>query len=154
HAAGADGQAVPGGGGSSGGGSASLGDARGLTAPLGSAGARRTLAQGARIAHREPARSEHAELEACAPCHARRSMLGPDAAAGGAFLDAFRPTLLEPGLYEADGQIRDEVYEYGSFVQSPMYRAGVTCGDCHDPHALALRAEGNALCAQCHRSDA
>ena len=27
---------------------------------------------------------------------------------------------------------------------------GVTCSDCHEPHSLALRAEGNALCGQCH----
>ncbi|MGR8953470.1 MAG: tetratricopeptide repeat protein, partial [Gammaproteobacteria bacterium] len=27
---------------------------------------------------------------------------------------------------------------------------GVTCQDCHEPHALMLRAEGNALCARCH----
>ena len=29
-------------------------------------------------------------------------------------------------------------------------RAGVRCSDCHDPHALELRAEGNAVCTQCH----
>ena len=31
-----------------------------------------------------------------------------------------------------------------------MYAAGVTCSNCHEPHRLKLRAEGNALCAQCH----
>ena len=31
-----------------------------------------------------------------------------------------------------------------------MHRAGVTCSDCHDPHSLKLRAEGNTLCSQCH----
>ena len=46
-------------------------------------------------------------------------------------------------LYYADGQIRDEVYVYGSFLQSAMYRAGVTCSDCHNPHSLALHT-GNA----------
>ena len=50
----------------------------------------------------------------------------------------------------ADGQIRDEVYEYGSFLQSRMYMAGVTCSNCHDPHSDALRLPGNALCAPCH----
>ena len=40
--------------------------------------------------------------------------------------------------------------EYGSFLQSRMHQAGVTCADCHDPHSAKLRADGNALCAQCH----
>jgi predicted CXXCH cytochrome family protein len=31
-----------------------------------------------------------------------------------------------------------------------MYRHGVTCSDCHDPHSGQLKATGNALCAQCH----
>jgi predicted CXXCH cytochrome family protein len=57
---------------------------------------------------------------------------------------------LDAALYHVDGQIRDEVYEYGSFLQSKMYHAGVTCSDCHDPHSTDLRESGNALCAQCH----
>jgi predicted CXXCH cytochrome family protein len=31
-----------------------------------------------------------------------------------------------------------------------MHAAEVTCSNCHDPHSAKLRAEGNALCAQCH----
>ncbi len=31
-----------------------------------------------------------------------------------------------------------------------MHAAGVTCSNCHDPHSAKLRAEGDALCAQCH----
>ena len=58
--------------------------------------------------------------------------------------------LLERGLYRADGQIEDEVYEYGSFRQSKMFAKGVTCSDCHEPHSLALRASGDAVCLQCH----
>jgi Flp pilus assembly protein TadD len=60
------------------------------------------------------------------------------------------PALLEERLYHADGQIHDEVYVYGSFVQSKMHREGVTCSDCHDPHSLELLAPGNALCHRCH----
>ena len=111
------------------------------------------FAPGAPIARREPPRTDRTELETCAACHALRSRLREDAGPGAPFLDGFRPALLEADLYEADGQIRGEVYEYGSFVQSRMHAAGVTCSDCHDPHALALRAEGNALCGQCHRAD-
>ncbi|MCB1843920.1 MAG: tetratricopeptide repeat protein, partial [Halioglobus sp.] len=48
------------------------------------------------------------------------------------------------------GQILDEVYVYGSFVQSKMHQAGVVCSNCHEPHSLKLRAPGNDVCAQCH----
>ena len=69
---------------------------------------------------------------------------------GSPLLAAHLPALLVAGSYHADGQLEGEVYEYGSFLQSRMYHEGVTCSDCHDPHRLTLRAEGNALCLQCH----
>jgi tetratricopeptide (TPR) repeat protein len=90
------------------------------------------------------------ELDVCAPCHARRKIVAMDAPVGAPFLDSSLPALLEPGLYHADGQIDGEDFEYGSFIQSRMHHAGVTCSDCHEPHGLAWRAEGNTLCAQCH----
>ena len=64
--------------------------------------------------------------------------------------DSYRPALLQEGLYWPDGQMRGEVYNYASFLQSKMYAHGVTCGDCHEPHSLQLRAPGNLVCAQCH----
>ncbi len=92
-----------------------------------------------------------AEIEVCAACHARRQSLTPRSrVAGQPFLDAFSPALLRPELYHADGQILDEVYVYGSFLQSRMHAKGVRCSDCHQPHGLGLKAEGNALCVQCH----
>ena len=91
-----------------------------------------------------------AELDACSACHSRRRVIAKDAQPSAPLLDSYAPADLEPGLYHADGQIDGEVFEYGSFVQSRMYHAGVTCSDCHEPHSLALRAEGNALCGQCH----
>jgi len=90
------------------------------------------------------------ELDVCAGCHARRKVIADAPVAGVPFLDDYLPALLEPGLYHADGQIDGEVFEYGSFVQSKMHRAGVTCTNCHEPHAARLRADGNGLCAQCH----
>jgi len=90
------------------------------------------------------------QIEACAPCHSRRTPLANGPRAGDAFLDDFLPELLRAGLYTPDGQILDEVYVWGSFVQSRMFHAGVRCSDCHEPHGLALRAPGNALCARCH----
>ena len=92
-----------------------------------------------------------AELEACAPCHSRREQLTPVPAHGGHLLDDYLPARLAEGLYHPDGQILDEVYVYGSFVQSRMHAAGVRCTDCHDPHRLTLRAEGNTVCTRCHR---
>src|SRR5207253_22605 len=44
----------------------------------------------------------------------------------------------------------DEVYNYGSFKQSKMFAAGVTCSDCHEPHGTKLRAPGDNVCSQCH----
>ena len=90
------------------------------------------------------------EVETCAACHSRRKAIVRNPAPGAPYLDRYLPALLAPGLYHADGQIDGEVYEYGSFLQSPMHAAGVTCSNCHDPHSAKLRAEGNALCAQCH----
>ncbi|HET7881307.1 MAG TPA: multiheme c-type cytochrome [Acetobacteraceae bacterium] len=97
----------------------------------------------------EPSRST-AELDACGACHTRRKVIAQVNTAATPLLDATMPALLDPGLYHADGQIDGEVFEVGSFVQSKMFAAGVTCTNCHDPHAGGLRAAGNALCAQCH----
>ncbi len=90
------------------------------------------------------------EIQVCAPCHARRSLIADPVAAHGRFLDGYRPEFLTEGLYQLDGQILDEVYVYGSFLQSRMFAAGVSCSDCHEPHSLKLRADGNALCVNCH----
>ncbi len=91
-----------------------------------------------------------AELDACARCHARRRPIVDPYPYGRPFLDTHQPALLAEGLYHADGQILGEVYEYGSFLQSRMHRAGVRCSDCHDSHGLGLRAPGNDVCARCH----
>ena len=90
------------------------------------------------------------ELTTCAPCHSRRAQLAEGLRPGEPLLDGYRPAVLAEGLYYPDGQIEDEVYVYGSFLQSRMYHQGVTCSDCHDPHSLKLRQPGNAVCATCH----
>lgn len=90
------------------------------------------------------------QLETCARCHARRRPITTAPAPGEPFLDHFVPELLSEGIYFADGQIEHEVFEYGSFVQSRMHRAGVVCSDCHNPHSGGLRAQGNAVCTGCH----
>lgn len=94
--------------------------------------------------------SNEIQIEACARCHARRSVIKTGYEYGSRFMDTYLPALLEERLYYADGQIQDEVYEYGSFLQSRMAEKGLRCSTCHDPHSGARRAEGNALCATCH----
>lgn len=91
-----------------------------------------------------------AQINACAPCHSRRSQLREGFAPDRSYFDHYMPALLDAGLYHADGQILDEVYVYGSFLQSPMHQAGVTCGHCHEPHSAQLRLQGDALCTNCH----
>lgn len=95
-------------------------------------------------------RTSDREIETCAQCHSRRSQIADGYEAGKPFLDYYRPALLSRPLYHADGQQRDEVYIWGSFLQSKMYARGVTCSDCHNPHTGRLRAAGNAVCATCH----
>lgn len=96
-----------------------------------------------------PRRSER-EIQTCARCHSRRSQIHEDYVHGQPVGDDYRVALLAENLYYPDGQIKDEDYEYGSFIQSRMYHAGVTCSDCHEPHSLKLRAPGNGVCLQCH----
>jgi tetratricopeptide (TPR) repeat protein len=128
---------------------------RGLEVTLGdrSGGAWRFAEGDARgIAHWEgpPRQSVAAGVETCAPCHSRARPLVADPLPGARFLDTHAPLLLTRGDYHADGQIQGEVFEWGSFAQSRMQRAGVVCADCHQPHSGRLRAEDNAVCTQCH----
>ena len=93
------------------------------------------------------------EVETCGLCHARRAEFSEAWAPGQWLSDTHAVAELSHGLYYADGQMQDEVYNYGSFKQSRMFAAGVTCGDCHDPHSDKLKAPGDGVCLQCHASD-
>lgn len=104
-------------------------------------------------AERSARRQSDREIEVCAQCHSRRSAISNNYAPGKPFADHYRLRLLDQGMYFADGQIEDEVYVHGSFLQSRMYHAGVTCSDCHQPHSLELRQRGNGVCMQCHAAD-
>jgi len=92
------------------------------------------------------------QVDNCGRCHSRRRTLG-DYHYGRSLTDTHLLATLSPPLYHSDGQIRDEVYVYGSFIQSKMYAAGVVCTNCHEPHSNQLVAKGNALCGQCHNPD-
>ena len=117
------------------------------------------IAEGTSIANPvgDPHQGATTEIESCAGCHSRRSKISPNPVnnypADKSFLDHYQLQTLDEGLYHADGQIQDEVYVYGSFLQSKMHQRGVTCSNCHNPHSLALKAQGNALCAGCHATE-
>jgi tetratricopeptide (TPR) repeat protein len=91
------------------------------------------------------------EIEACARCHSRRNIVTLDYVHGRPFLDDYELILLRPDRYFADGQILDEVYVYGSFVQSRMYHEGVRCTDCHNAHSARVWQEGDSVCIRCHQ---
>ncbi len=121
----------------------------GLAVELGGPGEWRFEAD-ARTAHRTKPAGGAAEVELCGRCHARRSQLSEDYVHGKPLSDTHRVQMLTERYYHPDGQILDEVYVYGSFRQSRMHAAGVTCSDCHEPHSLKLRAEGSGVCTTCH----
>jgi predicted CXXCH cytochrome family protein len=93
------------------------------------------------------------EVETCGLCHARRGEFSEAWSPGQWLSDTHAVAELSHGLYFADGQMQDEVYNYGSFKQSRMFAAGVTCSDCHDPHSDKLKTSGDGVCLQCHASD-
>lgn len=101
-------------------------------------------------AKRSAPRTSAKELETCGVCHSRSTKIAEPWRPGRALLETHVPSLLHAGLFEADGKSLDEVYNYAPFRQSRMFMAGVSCSDCHDPHSLKLRAEGDGVCLQCH----
>ncbi|WP_394140449.1 tetratricopeptide repeat protein [Vibrio chagasii] len=91
------------------------------------------------------------QVQTCAQCHSRRTQLNETADhVKGSFFDKYRLSLISPELYHHDGQIYDEDYVYGSFLQSAMAEKGVTCTNCHDPHTAELKIAEEAVCSQCH----
>ena len=93
------------------------------------------------------------DIDMCGGCHSLRTPLVGDAF-GKPYHEAYRLELLDDVRYFHDGQIREEVFVLGSFLQSRMHVRGVTCGNCHEPHSGDLILPGNGVCAQCHRADA
>lgn len=92
------------------------------------------------------------QINACAPCHSRRGQISEGFRPDRVFFDHYSPRLISSGLYYPDGQILDEVYVWGSFLQSRMHLAGVTCSNCHDPHSVELERPGNETCTFCHQA--
>ena len=91
------------------------------------------------------------QVQTCAQCHSRRTQLNESGDhVKGSFFDKYRLSLISPELYYHDGQIYDEDYVFGSFLQSAMAEKGVTCTNCHDPHTAELKIAEEAVCSQCH----
>ncbi|MCA9137195.1 MAG: tetratricopeptide repeat protein [Planctomycetales bacterium] len=94
------------------------------------------------------------QLQTCAPCHSRRGVMHEGFTGGPEYCDYYRLETLGESTYHGDGQIKDEVYVYGSFIQSKMYHKDIRCTDCHDPHSLKLKYPGNETCTNCHQHSA
>lgn len=108
---------------------------------------------GDKTAHWQGKARDNSFMDNCFACHALRAPLTDGIKVNTPFLDQFMPQLLQTPLYHADGQIKEEVYVYGSFQQSKMFASGVNCIDCHDKHTMKVKIEGNGLCLQCHGAE-
>ncbi len=97
--------------------------------------------------------TQQSQMNMCAPCHARRQKLTKDLIPGLNFEDQYLVQNISSEFYHLDGQILEEDYVYGSFLQSKMHAQGIKCGDCHNVHSNKLKMTGNKLCLQCHVPD-
>lgn len=90
------------------------------------------------------------QVNTCGYCHARRSDITGSVLPGKEFLDDIIPELPTNTFFFADGQMKEEDFNYTSFLQSKMFHHGVECSNCHSPHSGKLKLEGNVLCGLCH----
>lgn len=102
------------------------------------------------VAHWTGSVRDPSMMETCYACHSLRAPITSRFIPGEPFLDHFMPEWIQRPFYQGDGQIAEEVYVYGSFQQSKMHAAGVSCLDCHEAHSNKLKISGNGLCLQCH----
>lgn len=102
------------------------------------------------VTRRPSAKRDNSFMENCYACHSLRSPLTDGFVHDAPFLDQFSPNFIASPLYHTDGQIKEEVYVYGSFLQSKMHAAGVNCLDCHNEHSMKIKAPENGVCLQCH----
>lgn len=91
-----------------------------------------------------------AQINACAPCHARKSGISATPQQSAEIMDNYIPEIPSTEHYYGDGQANDEDYIYTSFLQSKMFNRGVKCSNCHNPHSGKVLFAGNQLCLQCH----
>jgi tetratricopeptide (TPR) repeat protein/ssDNA-binding Zn-finger/Zn-ribbon topoisomerase 1 len=90
----------------------------------------------------------------CAQCHSRHVQISnKDYIKGNDFGERYLLSLINNPIYYPDGQIYDESFVYGSFLQSKMAKNGVVCSNCHDPHSTKLIIPKEQVCLQCHQSE-
>jgi predicted CXXCH cytochrome family protein len=90
----------------------------------------------------------------CAQCHSRRSQISDKShVSGNAFGERHLLDLISSTNYYPDGQVYNEDFVYGSFLQSKMHKKGVVCSNCHDPHTAKLKLPKETLCLQCHQAE-
>lgn len=111
------------------------------------------LGQDEKVAAWQGPERDNKFMQTCFSCHSLRSPLTGSIEPGEAFLNQFSPTLLALPMYHPDGQIKEEVYVYGSFLQSKMFAARVNCLDCHNKHSMKVKILDNGLCLQCHSAE-
>lgn len=92
-------------------------------------------------------------INQCAYCHARRTSFTDFIHPRKEIFDIMSPQLPVEPYYFPDGQILEEDYVYASFTQSKMHKNNVRCTNCHNPHSLKLKFDGNQLCYQCHKEE-
>ena len=87
----------------------------------------------------------------CGSCHSRNTDLTGGFKPGDSFYDHYSLEILDYSQHwYPDGQIKDEDYEFASFLGSKMRQAGVTCLDCHPRDVNKPQIKGNAMCMRCH----
>ena len=89
----------------------------------------------------------------CAQCHSRRTQISNNSHIDkNDFGERYLLSLITSDNYYADGQVYNENFVYGSFLQSKMAKNGVVCSNCHDPHTAKLTMPKESVCLQCHQA--
>jgi len=90
----------------------------------------------------------------CAQCHSRRTQISNNNHIDkNEFGEKYLLSLITSDNYYSDGQIYNENFVYGSFLQSKMAKNGVVCSNCHDPHTATLIMPEKVVCLQCHQAN-
>ena len=91
-----------------------------------------------------------AQLESCARCHSRRSIFDDYNYKWEQLHEQMAIGTIGAPNYHPDGQIKEEDFEVGSYMQSKMHEKGVKCSNCHNVHSGKVKFQDNRLCTQCH----